>query len=79
MTPIQIDIHIGRRVQERRREKDLLQKTVAAQLGITAQQLSKFEVGANRMSCRQLYGVAIALSVEPGWFFEGLPGVRSER
>lgn len=79
MTPIEIDAHIGRRVQERRREKAMSQRAVAAQLDITAQQLSKFEVGANRMSCRQLYGVAIALSVEPGWFFEGLPGVRSER
>ena len=47
---------------------------MAEALGLTFQQVQKYERGANRISASKLYEIARALQVPIGWFFEGLAG-----
>jgi len=48
------------------------QKELARKLGISFQQVQKYESGANRASASKLWEVCCILDVEPGYFFEGL-------
>jgi len=57
----------------RRKTLGLSQTIVAEAVGLTFQQLQKYERGANRVSASRLYGFAQHLKVPVGWFFEGLP------
>jgi len=68
-----VDAHVGARIRLRRKLLDLSQSSLADQLGITFQQVQKYERGANRVSASVLYETACALSVPIGFFFEGLP------
>ena len=67
-----IDRHVGARLRERRTMLGLTQQQVAEMLGITCQQLYKYETGANRVSAGRLHHLARVLGVEPGYFYEGL-------
>jgi transcriptional regulator with XRE-family HTH domain len=69
-----IDHHVGRRVRMRRKLLGLTQRDLGTALGITCQQVQKYEHGMNRVSASKLYGMAMILGVDPGWFFDGLPG-----
>ncbi len=71
---IEIDQHIGQRVRERRIVLGLSQTVLADGLGITFQQLQKYEKGHNRIAAGRLYGCAQLLEVPPEFFFEGLAG-----
>lgn len=71
-TPNPVDLHVGTRVRARRRQISITQQQLAERLGLTFQQVQKYERGANRVSASKLYECARALSVEPGWFFDGL-------
>ena len=71
---IEIDQHIGQRVRERRIVLGLSQTALADGLGITFQQLQKYEKGHNRIAAGRLYGYAELLDVAPAYFFEGLEG-----
>ena len=71
---IEIDKHIGQRVRERRIVLGLSQTNLADGLGITFQQLQKYEKGHNRIAAGRLYGCAELLDVRPEYFFEGLVG-----
>ncbi len=70
----EIDKHIGQRVRERRIVLGLSQTVLADGLGITFQQLQKYEKGDNRIAAGRLYGCAELLGVRPEYFFEGLEG-----
>ena len=74
---IEIDQRIGRRIRERRVVLGLNRAKLADGLGITFQQLQKYEKGHNRIAAGRLYGCAQLLGVRPEYFFEGLE--RSER
>ncbi len=74
---IEIDRRIGRRIHERRVVLGLNQTALAARLGISFQQLQKYEDGSNRMGAGMLYGCAQLLDVPPEYFFEGLEGSNS--
>jgi transcriptional regulator with XRE-family HTH domain len=66
------DVHIGRRVRERRIAMGLSQSELAEGLGISFQQVQKYESGANRISGSRIWDIA-SLQQEPvGHFFEGL-------
>ena len=67
-----IDHHIAARMRERRTTLGLTSQQVAEVLGITYQQLYKYEKGANRISAGRLHALARALEVEPAYFYEGL-------
>ena len=71
---VDFDKHIGRRLRERRMVLGLNQTALADGLGITFQQLQKYETGFNRISAGRLYGCAELLGVSPAYFFEGLEG-----
>lgn len=66
-----IDAHIGQRIRQRRWMTKLSQMAVAERLGITFQQLQKYEVGANRVSASRLWEIAQVLEVPVAFFFEG--------
>jgi transcriptional regulator with XRE-family HTH domain len=64
-----IDLAVARRVRRRRLELGLTQQQAARLLGVTYQQLHKYETGANRLSAGRLHQIAQALGVEVGHFF----------
>ena len=70
--PAEVDMHVGARVRMRRRFLGLTQQALAESLGLTFQQVQKYERGANRVSASKLYEIARALHVPVPYFFEGL-------
>ena len=74
ISEIEIDRHIGQRVRERRIILGLSQTVLAEGLGISFQQLQKYETGFNRIGAGRLYGCAELLGVRPEYFFKGLEG-----
>jgi len=75
--PNPIDTHVGRRMRARREMCGMPQKELARQLGISFQQVQKYESGANRISASKLWQLCDVLDVAPGYFFEGLAGGRA--
>ena len=71
-SPNPIDVHVGLQVRLRRKELKISQERLAETLGLTFQQVQKYERGANRISASKLYEIARTLRVPIGWFFEGL-------
>jgi transcriptional regulator with XRE-family HTH domain len=72
-SPHYVDLHVGARLRLRRKSLGLSQMVVAAAVGLTFQQLQKYERGANRISASKLHALAHVLTTSVGWFFEGLP------
>lgn len=68
----QVDRQVGERMRRRRILLGLTQDQVADALGISYQQIQKYETGANRISAGRLAQIAEVLEVLPGWFF-GIP------
>jgi transcriptional regulator with XRE-family HTH domain len=69
--PNPVDVHVGRRVRIRRVLCGLSQTALAEQLGLTFQQLQKYESGATRISASRLWLIARMLVVASGWFCMG--------
>jgi transcriptional regulator with XRE-family HTH domain len=67
-----VDLHVGRRVRARRRELRLSMEALGCQLGVTYQQIQKYEKGANRISASMLYEIAAALETSVAYFYDGL-------
>lgn len=57
----------------RRKALGMSQTQLAESVGITFQQLQKYERGLNRVSASKLYGLAVTLQTSVAWFFEGMP------
>lgn len=70
--PHPVDIHVGRRLRGQRMLKGLSQEKLADSLGITFQQVQKYENGTNRLSASRLFLVSQALGVVPNYFFDGI-------
>ncbi|CAA7625729.1 helix-turn-helix domain-containing protein [Magnetospirillum sp. UT-4] len=70
--PNPIDSHVGGRVRLRRTLLGMTQERLAALLGLTFQQIQKYERGANRIGASRLFDLARVLDVPVGYFFEGL-------
>ncbi|ATQ42288.1 helix-turn-helix domain-containing protein [Caulobacter mirabilis] len=70
--PHPVDRHVGRAIRLRRRGAGMSQQVLAAWVGVTFQQIQKYERGANRVSASVLHAIAGALGCAPGAFFEGL-------
>ena len=71
--PRQTDIHIGRRLREARLARGLSQGALGKKLGVTFQQVQKYESGANRIGGSRLWDISGILEVPVAHFFEGLP------
>ena len=70
--PNPIDIHVGTRLRLRRTLLGLSQETLGEAVGITFQQLQKYERGANRISASRLFNLSQVLGVPVSFFFEDL-------
>lgn len=65
-----MDAHVGGRICARRRLLQLSQKEMADALGITFQQVQKYEKGVNRIGAGRLYNIAQLLGVDVDYFFD---------
>ncbi len=65
-----IDVHVGARLRARRTLLGMSQTALGVALGISFQQLQKYEAGSNRISGRRLYDVSKLLDVDLGYFFD---------
>lgn len=68
-----VDVHVGKKIREVRLLRGMTQVNVAEKLGLSFQQLQKYETGYNRVSASKMFEIAQLLDVEPAYFFEGLP------
>jgi transcriptional regulator with XRE-family HTH domain len=66
------DVYVGEKVRTLRQARGLTQSTVGEALGLTFQQIQKYEKGLNRISASNLHALAALLHVTPEYFFEGL-------
>lgn len=72
MSKHDIDTHVGKRLRLRRTMMGLSQEAVAKAVGITFQQVQKYEKGANAMNASRLYEFARFMHVPVAYFFDGL-------
>ncbi len=68
--PTDADRFVGQRLRQGRRELGLTQEGLAALLGVTFQQIQKYEAGHSRLSAGRLLEIAQALARPIGWFYE---------
>jgi transcriptional regulator with XRE-family HTH domain len=67
-----VDKRIGQRVRSRRLEIGMSQEKLAELLGVTFQQVQKYEKGVNRIAASRLFDIGSALDMPAARFFEGL-------
>ncbi|RLQ86983.1 helix-turn-helix domain-containing protein [Notoacmeibacter ruber] len=72
--PNPIDIHVGSRIRLRRNMIGMSQEKLGDNLGITFQQIQKYEKGTNRVGASRLQAISEILQVPVSFFFEGAPG-----
>lgn len=72
MNKFNIDAHVGKRLRLRRTMLGLSQEAAAKAVGITFQQVQKYEKGTNAMNANRLYEFAHFMHVPVAYFFEGL-------
>ena len=72
-TPNPVDVHVGNRVRMRRMLVGMSQEKLGDALGLTFQQVQKYEKGANRVSASRLYQMASTLGVPIQFFFDDMP------
>ena len=70
--PSPVDVHVGSRVRLRRVLMGMNQTQLGVPLGLTFQQVQKYELGVNRISSSRLYQLGQILDVPITFFFEGL-------
>ncbi|MBP0444304.1 helix-turn-helix transcriptional regulator [Roseomonas sp. SSH11] len=71
--PSPIDVHVGSRVRLRRTLMGMSQEKLGEALGLTFQQVQKYERGVNRIGASRLFDLARVLDVPIGFFFDDMP------
>lgn len=71
--PDYVDCYVGARIRARRNQIDISQQELAEGLGVTFQQVQKYERGANRISASMLVRAAKTMKVPVSFFFENVP------
>jgi len=71
-SPLPTDVHVGRRVRMRRLMMGITQEKLADRVGLTFQQIQKYESGKNRVSASRLQQFAAILQVPVSFFFEAV-------
>ena len=71
-TPHPIDVHVARRLRQRRFLLGISQTKLGEGIGVTFQQVQKYEKGTNRISASKLYAISQHLHVPVSFFFEGV-------
>lgn len=72
-TPNPVDLHVGQRIRLRRQLLNLSQMVLAGKLGLTFQQMQKYEHGQNRVSASRLWDMSQVLGVDVNYFFQDMP------
>lgn len=67
-----IDSYVGKRLKQRRTMMGLSQEAVAKAVGITFQQVQKYEKGSNAMNASRLFEFANFMNIPVAYFFEGI-------
>ena len=67
-----VDTHVGQQIRDKRNERGMSQTEVANALGVTFQQVQKYERGTNRVGASRLFDLSRILSVPVQYFFEDL-------
>ncbi len=75
--PNLVDAHVGARLRQRRMLLGISQEQLADMLGLTFQQVQKYERGTNRVSASRLFQLARTLDTPITWFFEDMEPERS--
>jgi transcriptional regulator with XRE-family HTH domain len=73
-----VDVHVGKRIRQRRWLVGMTQQQLAEKVGIKFQQIQKYETGANRVSASRLWDIADALETNVTFFFDGIEGNAQE-
>lgn len=73
----EVDVHVGGRIRQRRLLLGMTQTTLGAAVGLTFQQVQKYERGYNRVSSSRLYEFAKVLGVSVSYFFDDMSGKRA--
>ncbi len=73
------DVHIGKRLRRLREARRMSQEVLGAHVGVTFQQIQKYEKGDNRIGGSTLYKIATAFGVTPQYFFLNLPGMGEDQ
>lgn len=68
-----IDVHVGKRVRERRVQLGMSQKNLAKSVGVSFQQIQKNERGTNRIGASRMFELSKVLDVPVSFFFDDLP------
>jgi transcriptional regulator with XRE-family HTH domain len=76
--PNPIDKHVGSRVRMRRMMLSMSQEKLGDALGLTFQQVQKYEKGTNRIGASRLQQISSILQVPVAFFFEGAPNLQSQ-
>jgi transcriptional regulator with XRE-family HTH domain len=76
--PREVDVHVGNRVRVARQARKMTQEGLAHQLGITFQQVQKYEKGSNRISAGRLHQIAVIMGVPITFFFDGVSATNSK-
>ncbi len=71
--PSPVDVHVGARVRQRRTLLGMSQTTLSEAIGLTFQQMQKYERGANRMGSSRLFDLSRVLDVPVQFFFDDMP------
>jgi transcriptional regulator with XRE-family HTH domain len=67
-----IDVHVGKKLRDRREALGISQGRLGRHLGLTFSQVQKYEKGSNRIGAGRLFQVAAYLGVQPSYFFESI-------
>ena len=74
-SPNPVDIHVGGRVRLRRMLVGLSQEKLGVSMGLTFQQIQKYEKGVNRIGASRLFRLSEVLDVPVQFFFDGMPKI----
>lgn len=76
---VAVDVHVGRAVRTARLTMGISQTALGNELGVTFQQIQKYENGLNRIGVGRLHAIARVLEVPLTYFFEGLDGINKRQ
>lgn len=77
--PHPTDVHVGRKVREARAAKGMSQEQLGKLLGVSFQQVQKYEKGTNRIGSSRLWDISKALETPITYFFEDIEDVQTEQ
>lgn len=74
-----VSLYVGSRLKLRRLELNLTQSDIAEQVGVTYQQIQKYESGRDQIGAERMFTLAKAMNVEVEYFFSGFKSAKSQQ